>query len=135
MDVKIEDEDKAILLVVSLSLSYKHFKEILLYSNNDILLFEDVKTSLLSKEKFNLEVCSNDKGEGLNVRGRTFRKEGTSRRNSRSKFKGRKSNKLCKYCKTRGHLVDECQSLKNKKKEENKQHHKSREAAIIDFHC
>jgi len=30
LDVKIEDEDKAILLVVSLLPSYKHFKEIML---------------------------------------------------------------------------------------------------------
>ena len=33
LDVKIKDEDKVILLVVSLPPSYKHFKEILLYYN------------------------------------------------------------------------------------------------------
>ena len=33
LDVKIRDEDKAILLVVSLPPSYKHFKEIMLCSN------------------------------------------------------------------------------------------------------
>ena len=49
MEVKIEDEDKAILLVVSLPPSYKHFKEILLYSNNDTISFKDVKANLLSK--------------------------------------------------------------------------------------
>jgi len=48
-DVKMQDENKVILLVVSLSSSHKHFKEILLYSNNKILSFEDVKASLLSK--------------------------------------------------------------------------------------
>jgi hypothetical protein len=31
LDVKIDDEDKAILLVVSLPASFKHFKEIMLY--------------------------------------------------------------------------------------------------------
>jgi len=30
LDVKTEDEDKAILLIVSLAPSYKHFKEIML---------------------------------------------------------------------------------------------------------
>ena len=65
LDVKIENEDKAILLVVSSPSFYKHFEEILLYSNNDTLSFEDVKCNLLSKEKFNLEVRSNDKAEGL----------------------------------------------------------------------
>ena len=44
LDMTLEERDKAILLVDSLSTSYKHFKEILLYSNNDTLSFEDVKT-------------------------------------------------------------------------------------------
>jgi hypothetical protein len=37
--VKIDDEDKTILLVVSLSLSFKHFKEIMLYGNHTSLTF------------------------------------------------------------------------------------------------
>jgi len=39
-----------------------------LYSNNDTLPFEDVESNLLSKEKFDLEVRSDDKAEGLFVR-------------------------------------------------------------------
>jgi len=85
-------------LVVSLPSSYKHFKEILLYGNNETLSFEDVKASLLSKEKFDIELHSNDKGEGWNVRSRLFGKEGTTRRNSCSKSPGRKFNKFCEYC-------------------------------------
>ena len=53
-DAKIEDEDKAILLVGSLPPFYKHFKEILLYSNNSSLSVDDAKARVLSKEKFNL---------------------------------------------------------------------------------
>ena len=71
IDIKIDDEDKVVLLVVSLPSTYKHFKEIMLYGNNDTSSFEDVKSNLLSKEKFDLEVHSMDKGEGLSVRGRT----------------------------------------------------------------
>ena len=115
MDVKIEDEDKAILLVVSLPSSYKHFKEILLYSNKETLSFEDVKASLLSKEKFDLEMRG-EKIEGLFVRGEFFDKRNTDK----STFKGRKPNKFCKYCKKRGHLIDECWHVKDKReKEEN----------------
>ena len=73
LDVKIEDEDKAILLVVSLPPSYKHFKEIMLYSNSDTISFEDVKSNLLSKEKFDLDVHT-ESAEGLMVRGRTEKK-------------------------------------------------------------
>ena len=66
-DVKIKDEDKPILLVVCLSPSYKPYKEILLYINNETLSFEDVKFNLKSKEKFDLEVRSDDKVEGLSL--------------------------------------------------------------------
>ena len=98
MDVRIKDRDKVILLVVSLPSSYKHFKKILLYSNDKTLSFKDVEASLFSKEKFNLELHSNDKGEGLNVRCRPPGKKGTIRRNSNSNSKRCKSNKFCKYC-------------------------------------
>ena len=54
LDVKIEDDKKAILLVVSLPPSYKHFKKIMLYSNSYIISFEDVKSNSLSKKKFDL---------------------------------------------------------------------------------
>ncbi|KAE9601143.1 putative RNA-directed DNA polymerase [Lupinus albus] len=56
IDINIEDEDKVVLLVVSLPYTYKHFKEITLYGNNDTLSFEDVKSNLLSKEKFDLKL-------------------------------------------------------------------------------
>jgi len=69
LDVKIKDEDKAILLVVSLSPSYKNLKETMRYSNNAVISFKDVKANLLSKEKFDLAVRSNDKVEGLSVNG------------------------------------------------------------------
>jgi len=56
LDVKVEDEDKVILLVVSLSPSYKHFKEIMLYSNSNTKLFEDVKSNLSPKGKFDHDI-------------------------------------------------------------------------------
>jgi hypothetical protein len=43
LNVKIDDEDKTILLVVSLPPSFKHFKEIMLYGNHTSLSFENVK--------------------------------------------------------------------------------------------
>ena len=67
LNVKIEDEDKAILLVVSLPPSYKHFKEIMLYSNSNTISFEDVKSSLLPKEKFDHDIHG-DCAEGLVIR-------------------------------------------------------------------
>jgi len=92
----------------------------MLYINSHTLFFDDIKANLLSKEKFDLEVHSNDKAEGFSVRGRTFEKEGISRRNTRSKFKGRKSNKLYKYCRQSRYLGAECYKLKNKNPKEKK---------------
>ena len=120
IEVKIDDEDKAVLLVVSLPSTYKHFKEIMLYSNNDTLSFEDVKSNLLSKEKFDLDIHSEDKGEGLSVRGRTKEKWSTSNKKSRSKSRGRKSNKTCRYCKKYGHDISDCFILKKKQEKQEK---------------
>lgn len=118
LDVKIEDEDKAVLLIVSLPPSYKHFKEIMLYGNTETLSFEDVKSHLLSKEKFDLEVHSNHNAEGLNVKGRQHGNEST---NNRSKYNGHKSEKSCKFCKKLGHTVEECRFLKKKLEKEEKE--------------
>ena len=79
MEINIEDEDKAILLVISLPPSYKHFKEILLYGNGDAISFEDAKDNLLSKKIFDLQMRSDDKANSLSVRGRSHKKEGTDR--------------------------------------------------------
>ena len=49
IDISIDDEDKAVLLIVSLPSNYKHFKEIMLYGNNDTLASEDVISNLLSQ--------------------------------------------------------------------------------------
>ena len=70
-DVTIDDEDKAVLLICSLPPSYRHFKEIMLYGNYVTLYFDDVKSHLLAKEKFDVEVNSEKSAEGLFVRGRS----------------------------------------------------------------
>ena len=101
------------LLIVSLPSTYKHFKEIMLYGNNETLSYEDVKSNLLSKEKFDLEVHSEDKAEGLLIRGRSLDKWSTSKKKFRSKSRGRNSSKTCRYCKKSGHIISECYKLKN----------------------
>ena len=133
MDIKIEDEDKAVMLVVSLLSTYKHFKEIMLYGNNNMLSFEDVKSNLLSKEKFDLEVHSEDRGEGLSVKGRTQEKWSTNKKRFRSKSRGHKSNKTCHYCKKLGHNISDCFILKKKQEKEGKKKPlQSAEAANIE---
>ena len=129
LDVKIEDEDKAILLVVSLPPSYKHFKEIMLYSNSDTISFEDVKSNLLSKEKFDLDVHT-DSAEGLMVRGRPEKKGNGKGKKNRSKSRNPHANKTCRYCGKLGHIQASCWKLKNKEKREGSEKPASAECVI-----
>jgi len=106
--VKVDDEDKVILLVVCLPPSYKHFKGNMLYSNSDTISFEDIKSNLLSKEKFDHDIHT-DSAEGMVVRGRTTEKRGNggSRKNC-SKFRNPHAGKTCNYCGKLGHIVANC---------------------------
>jgi len=63
--VKIKDEDKSNIICCLFASCYKHFKEIILYSNNDTLSFKDVKANLLPKEWVDLEVSFNGKARGF----------------------------------------------------------------------
>ena len=60
LEVHIDDEDKAVLLVCSLPHSYRNFKDIILYGNNKTLSFDDVKIHLLAKKKYGSENLSED---------------------------------------------------------------------------
>jgi len=110
LDVKIENEDKAILLVMSLPPSYKHFKEIMLYSNSNTISFDDVKSNLLSKEKSDLDIHA-DSTEGLVVRGKTTKKRNDNRSKNHSKCKNSHAGKTCNYCGKLGHIVANCWQL------------------------
>jgi hypothetical protein len=108
LDVKIDDENKAILLVVSLSPYFNHFKEIMLYGNHTSLSFENVK-SKLSKKKFDVDSRSEPKGEGLIVR----------------RFGDHKSNLYYRYCRKNIHHITQCPKVRNKEEGKKKELDKS----------
>jgi hypothetical protein len=117
LDVKIDDENKAILLLVSLPPSFKHFKEIMLYGNHTSLSFENVKSNLLSKEKFDVDSRSEPKGEGLIVPG----------------SREHKSNLYCRYCRKNTHHISQCSKVRNKKERKKKELDKSSiEASFVE---
>nr|GEU38202.1 retrovirus-related Pol polyprotein from transposon TNT 1-94 [Tanacetum cinerariifolium] len=70
LDVDIDDEDKPVLLVISLPASYKHFKDIMLYDNRETLSFDDVKSTLLSKQKYD-DYVETESGKGSVARGQS----------------------------------------------------------------
>nr|GEW22460.1 retrovirus-related Pol polyprotein from transposon TNT 1-94 [Tanacetum cinerariifolium] len=133
LDVDVNDEDKVILLVISLPASYKHFKEIMLYGNRETLSFDDVKFALLSKQKYDDDV-EPESGEGLVARGRSSDRGESSNKNKkhRSQSRGKYSNKSCKYCKKLDHIVFDCYKLKNKLKRECKRNNEKKPEKAVE---
>ncbi|KAL5789775.1 hypothetical protein ACOSQ2_004663 [Xanthoceras sorbifolium] len=125
LDVNIEDEDQALLLLCSLPSSYRHFRETMLYGKDTISL-KDVKTALETKEKIDHDITgqsSNSQAQGLYARGRPEQRgrsqdRGKSRGKSKHRSKSRSRDVVCWYCKEPGHVRSKCDKLQ--KKRENK---------------
>ena len=72
--VKLDDEDLAIYLLCYLPLSYKNFRENLLYGKEN-LSSDDVKNSLTQRDLIDTQLSQKSLGgsrDGLFVRGRIF---------------------------------------------------------------
>nr|GFB12148.1 retrovirus-related Pol polyprotein from transposon TNT 1-94 [Tanacetum cinerariifolium] len=75
IDIEIEDEDQALMLLTSLPSSYKDFVETLLYGRESLTM-EDVMETLTSKDlKIRTEDTKEETGDGLYVRGRSDHSE------------------------------------------------------------
>nr|GEW22315.1 hypothetical protein [Tanacetum cinerariifolium] len=95
IDVDIDDEDQALMLLTSLPSSYDNFVETLLYGR---------------------ETDAKDDGDGLYVKGRSDHQGNQGRGSSRLKSKGKGTYKLkCYICYSEHHLKNDCPK-KNKKK-------------------
>ncbi|GJX50129.1 hypothetical protein Tco_0276974 [Tanacetum coccineum] len=71
IDIEIEDEDQALMLLMSLPSSYKNFVETLLYGRKSLTI-EDVLVTLNSRElKKRTESTKKETGDGLYVRRRS----------------------------------------------------------------
>lgn len=116
MEVVLEDEDKATILLISLPNKYDDLVTTLVYGKETIR-YDEVSAALLahaSRRKFaNLNLDS--QGEDLVVRGRT---EHRSKGNGKSRSKSQsKKNLVCYYCRKKGHFIAECPDHKSKGKE------------------
>ncbi|KAG8491520.1 hypothetical protein CXB51_014863 [Gossypium anomalum] len=98
VEVHIDDEDQAMLLLCSLPLSYKSFRDALIYGR-DKLSFEDVKGHLLSRDKLDNELHLDSKAD----------------RQASILVPSKKQDKRCRYCKKLGHVKADCYKLRNKR--------------------
>ncbi|CAM8961497.1 unnamed protein product [Rhodiola kirilowii] len=97
IDVKVDDEDAALILLVSLPMSYENFVESFI-AGKDSLSPEDVRSALHTRE-----------GHGkLNRRKSNYRK---------FKSTGPTANDVCNYCKEKGHWKNECPKKQKQKQQ------------------
>ena len=69
LDIKVEDEDKTIILLNSLPKSLKYFKETLKYGR-DAITFDDIQNSLNAKVLDMKSSNKTNRGESLTTKGR-----------------------------------------------------------------
>ncbi|KAK2991376.1 hypothetical protein RJ640_023445 [Escallonia rubra] len=125
IDVKLEEEDQAILLLSSLPKSYETLKTTLLIGK-ETLLVDDVMSALMDSSRVN-GTSSSNQGDGLVVRSENKNGHGRGRGRSRSRNSGHgkdrsksrgkqnKSSIECWYCKEIGHIARKCPERKDKK--------------------
>ncbi|KAL5831682.1 hypothetical protein ACOSQ4_017036 [Xanthoceras sorbifolium] len=130
IDVKIDDEDQAIILLCSFPNSYEHFIDTMIYGC-ETLTMEEVKAALNSEElnKKVSESRSEGSVEGLVIRGRTKKgsTSGRGRSKSKSRSKSKPTKQKCFHCHKEGHFKRDCPEHKRKRKETSSD---SRDAAM-----
>ena len=105
MEVKMEEEDKAITLLCSLPESWDHFMTLISLSTVDSLKLESIVGALLFEEVRRKSSIETSTREAMVARGRSKERGEKTRGSSRSKSKGGKKCKAkCWYCNKLEHL-------------------------------
>ncbi|GKD95965.1 retrovirus-related pol polyprotein from transposon TNT 1-94, partial [Tanacetum coccineum] len=114
IDIEIEDDDQALMLLMSLPSSYKNFVETLLYKRESLPM-EDVLATLNSRDlKKRTEGTKEETGDGLYVKGRSDHSgKAHSGGSSRFKSRGGTSKLKCFICHSEGHLKKDCPMKKS----------------------
>ncbi|KAG6385324.1 hypothetical protein SASPL_154157 [Salvia splendens] len=110
VDIKVEDEDAALIMLVSLSESYKNFVESFM-TGKETLSLEDVRSALHIREDRQKATSSatENLASGLSVTGK-----GQKKQNSKSSKGPKATDDICRYCKEPGHWKVDCPNIKKK---------------------
>nr|GEV48792.1 retrovirus-related Pol polyprotein from transposon TNT 1-94 [Tanacetum cinerariifolium] len=114
INIEIEDEDQALMLLTSLPSSYENFVETLLYGRESLKM-KDVMATLNSRElKKRTKGTKEETDDRLYVRGRSDH-SGKAHSSGSSRFKSRgETGKLkCFICHSEGHLKRDCLKKKS----------------------
>ncbi|KAE8732732.1 hypothetical protein F3Y22_tig00001750pilonHSYRG00022 [Hibiscus syriacus] len=133
LDVKIEDEDRAMILLCSLPSSYEHMVTTLTYGKETINV-EEITAALLAHNQRKQNAGESSQADSLYVkgnrdRGRKPEKAGSGKRNSRSKSRDKKTIH-CYKCKEAGHMKRDC--LKLKKQTDEKRDGSSKSVNVVE---
>ena len=121
VNIILEDEDVALIILSSLPESYDHFVYTLLYDRQTLSL-KDVKDALESKDlKKMVELKYQSNAEGLVAKGKPEKKYNKQKKNNNQKDKNEKKKKKmkCYFCQKEGHYIKDC--FENKLEELQKQ--------------
>jgi hypothetical protein len=130
VDVKFEDEDKALMLLNSLSTSstYENLVTTLTWGKETLEL-EDITGALLAFHQKKKNIDENSQGEGLFVKGNYERKRSNNMGDLKGKNSWSKSRRMkdinCYKCENKGHMKRDCPNRKKNKDDKNKGSSKS----------
>ena len=94
IEIKIEDENQAILLLCSLSSSYNSFREATIYGGKSIIKINEVKEHLLNKDKIDTQLT----GQSYYYDSRQVHYSKKKSNNENSMSNSKHKNLICNYC-------------------------------------
>lgn len=132
IEVKLDEEDKALILLSALPRSFENFRDAMLYGREQTISLEEVQSAIHSKElQRQLQANTQPRGESLNVRGRTERTEKRTSFKFRNKMRSKSPGRLkCYICHKEGHFKRDC--LERKYKQPDKYAEKGEASVVSD---